>query len=58
MRHDVIVHHADGECSTEGSFEYRDVAMWHAIRLAENLDARREWVMVCGHIVKGRKVSK
>ena len=55
--HEVIVHHADGECSTEGSFQYRDTAMWHAIRLAENLDARREWIQVCGFIVRGRKVE-
>jgi len=55
MPYNVIVHTADGECSTEGSFDHRDTAMWYAIRLAENLDAKREWVYVCGFIVKGKK---
>lgn len=57
MGHTVIVHHADGECSTEGTHQYRDSAMWHAINLAENLERGKEWVMVLGLIVQGRKIS-
>lgn len=57
MAYDVIVHHADGECSTEGTHEHRDLAMWQAIELAKQLDARREWVHVAGFIVRGRKVT-
>jgi hypothetical protein len=52
----VIVHHYDGECSNEGEFKYRDVAMWQAIRIAETLDTR-EWIEVGGFIVRGRQLS-
>jgi hypothetical protein len=53
MKHDIIVHHLDGECSTEGSFEHRDMAILAATKIAETLDSR-ESVSVCGYTMRGK----
>jgi hypothetical protein len=54
ITHAVIVHHADGECSTEGEFEHRDMAVLAATLIAEKLD-KREFVTVLGYTFQGKR---
>lgn len=52
--HTVIVHHADGECSSECSYLTRTDALYHAERLADFLHPN-EFVCVDGFAIRGRR---
>jgi hypothetical protein len=47
-KHTVIVHHFDGECSTEGEFADRASAVLEASIIAGRL-VRGEYVTACGY---------
>ncbi len=53
--HYVIVHHWDGECSTEGQYETKQEAILAAERIAKTLIKGIEYVRTCGYVMPGQR---
>jgi hypothetical protein len=52
--HYVIIHHVDGECSTEGRYDTKHEAIVAAERIAKSLH-NREYAFTCGYIMPGQR---
>jgi hypothetical protein len=53
--HYVIIHHADGECSTEGQYDTKHEAIVAAEVIAKQLYKGREYAFTCGYIMPGQR---